>query len=356
MRILEVITPSRIGGAEVNLVTIVRGLTALGEQVTVFCPAGRPLVELLKRNGIAPVTWKTWGKLDPRTLAGFVRLIRSRRIDVVHTHLSTASLLGSLAARRARTPCVASVHGFSGARWYRLADKVTAISQAVKKHLVAQGLAEEKIEVIHAGILVEQYVPMPVDAAKRACGFDPSVPRAGVFGRLSPEKGQDVAIAAWSQVLRQSPNAVLMLVGQGRTRPALGALAKRLGIAHSVEFAGFVPDPKALMCACDAVIVPSRREGLGLAAIEAMALERPVIASDAGGLLEVVTTGETGLVFPAGEAGRIADGVVRMLEERDLAARLGEAGRQRVQGEFSADRQVARLREVLASVARGGVT
>jgi len=352
MHILEVITPSRIGGAEVNLVTIVRGLSALGERVTVFCPAGRPLVEHLKRNGIAPVTWKTWGKLDPRTLAGFVRLIRSRGIDVVHTHLSTASLLGSLAARRAGAPCVASVHGFSGARWYRRADKITAISQAVKRHLVAQGLAEEKIEVIHAGIPLEQYVPMPVDAAKRACGFDPSVPRAGVFGRLSPEKGQDVAILAWQQVVRRKPNAVLMLVGQGRTRDDLGALAKRSGVGDSVEFAGFVPDPKALMCACDAIIVPSRKEGLGLAAIEAMALERPVIVSDAGGLVEVVTDGDTGLVFPAEGSDRLAEAIIRVLSERQSAARLGEAGRKRVQERFSADRQVQALRGVLQSAAR----
>jgi len=349
MRILEIITPSRIGGAETNLVTITRGLTALNHEVTVFCPAGRPLVEYLSQRGIRPIRWRTWGKADLRTLVGLCALIRSRQVDIVHAHLSTASLLGSLAARLARRPCVVTVHGLSGARWYRFADKVVAVSEAVKGHLVAQGIPAQQIAVIYNGIPLEEYLPVPVAAARRMCGFDPSTTRVGIFGRLGLEKGQETALRAWQQVLQRYPEAILMLAGRGRSAKDLRALAASLRINGNVEFAGFVPDPKALMCACDVIVVPSRREGLGLAALEAMALERPVIVSDAGGLAEIVLHGETGLVFPRGEPQPLAEAIIRVLADPELGYRLGKAGRRRVEERFEAARQVAALQDLFLS-------
>lgn len=140
-----------------------------------------------------------------------------------------------------------------------------------------------------------------------------------------------------------------MLVGSGRSAGDLRRLAARLGISGSVEFAGFVPDPRALMCACDVIVVPSRIEGLGLAAIEAMALERPVVVSDAGGLVEVVGHEETGLVFPRGEPQALSEAIVRVLADPELARRLGKAGRRRVEERFDAARQVQLLQEAFLS-------
>lgn len=352
MRILEIITPSKIGGAEVNLVSFVQALHGYKDEVTVFCPSGRPFINYLTEHGITPHSWKTWGKLDPKTLLGLTRLIKARRFDIIHAHLSSASFIGSLAGRLTHTRCAATVHGLTYAGWYRFADRLIAVSEAVKAHLMSQGIAERKIRVIHNGIPLERYQPRPLSEAKLACGFSLDVPRVGIFGRLSPVKGHSVALTAWPRVLRRFPNARLMLVGEGNTEQELRRQAEQLAITDSVEFVGFVTDPRALMAACDVVTMPSRSEGLSLVALEAMALERPLVVSDAGGLIEVITHEETGLVVPREDAPRLADALLRVLDDAALAARLGAAGRARVSAHFSAARQMALMRDALREEAQ----
>jgi len=349
MRVLEIITPSRIGGAEVYLASLVQALWEAGDEVTVFCPSGRPIVNYLRARGITPLTWKTWGKIDPKTLFGLARLIKAQRIDVIHAHLSSAAFIGSLAGRLTGTPCVASVHGFTYAGWYRFADRLHAVSDAVKGDLLRQGIRAEKIRVVHNGIALERFVPQPVAEAKRACGFDPAVPRVGIVGRLNPVKGQATALQAWPQVRERIPAARLMLVGEGKAEPELRALAAQLGIADAVDFTGFCDDPRALMAACDVVAMPSRSEGLGLVAMEAMALQRPVVVSDAGGLVEVVVDNESGLVVPREDSDALGEALIRVLSDLALADRLAHAGRLRVEEHFSAARQLRALREVLVS-------
>lgn len=349
MRILEVITPSRIGGAETHVATITEALTALGDEVTVFCPARRPLVDYLLRRGIDPVTWETHGKFDSATLIGLSALIRARQIDVIHTHLSTASFLGSVAARIAGRPSIATVHGFNSAGWYRFSGQIIAVSHAVKKHLTNQGVPQGKIQVVYNGITLDRYEPRPLGEAKLASDLEPSFPRVGVFARLSPEKGQETALRAWPEVVREVPNARLMLVGAGSTEQELRAAAAELDIETRVEFAGFRTDPIPLMASCDVVLVPSLKEGLGLAAIEGMALERPVVATDAGGLPEILTDGETGLTVPRGEPRAMSAAILKLLGDPGLRSRLGSAGRKRAQERFDATRQTAELREALAN-------
>ena len=103
LRVLEAITPSRIGGAEVFVTDLFASFAELGAHMEVFCPAGRPFVDYAKARGISPITWNTFGKFDPITVIRLARLMRRDRIDVIHTHLSTASLLGAFAAKLART-------------------------------------------------------------------------------------------------------------------------------------------------------------------------------------------------------------------------------------------------------------
>jgi len=347
MRILEIITPSKIGGAEVYLVSFVQALRGYQDEVTVFCPSGRPFISYLSDHGITPHSWKTWGKVDPKTLFGLARLIRKCRFDIIHAHLSSAAFIGSLAGRLTHTRCAATVHGFTYAGWYRFADRLFAVSEAVKVHLLRQGISEQKIRVIHNGIPLERYQPRPLTEAKVACGFSPEVPRVGIFARLSVVKGQSVALAAWPRVLERFPNARLMLVGEGKTEQELRLQAGQLAIEDTVEFVGFANDPRALMAACDVITVPSRSEGLSLVAMEAMALERPLVVSDAGGLIEVVIHEETGLVVPREDASRLAEALIRMLDDTQLAARLSAAGRARVETHFSASRQMALLRDAL---------
>ncbi len=351
LRILELITPSRIGGAETHLATITRELSTLGDTVSVFCPEGRPLIEYLTDRNITPVSWTTWGKFDPRTLWRFAALIGERQVDIVHTHLTTATLLGSLAARFTQTPCAATVHGFTSAFCYRYVDRLITVSNAVKRHMVRQGIPARKITVLYNGIPLERYQPLAINEAKRALGFPTESYRVGIFGRLSSEKGHECLLKAWPEVTAHVLGARLMVVGAGQNEAALKEQAKRLNLRDSVEFTGFISDPRSLMSACDLVVVPSLKEGFGLAAVEAMALERPVVASDTGGLAEVVSHKETGILVPPNQPEELADAIRLLLFNQEAMTAMGRAGRLRVSKYFNAANQVRLLHDTLANIA-----
>lgn len=152
----------------------------------------------------------------------------------------------------AGVPAIATVHGLSSALWYRVPDRLVAVSDAVKAHLVAQGLPGERITVVHNGIDLARYLPAPLDVARTAAGFD-GAPRAGFFGRLSPEKGPDLAVQAWPAVRQAVAGARLLLVGDGKQRADLEKLVAELGLADAVDFAGYRADPRPLLAACDVI-------------------------------------------------------------------------------------------------------
>lgn len=365
LRVLEAITPSRIGGAEVFVTDLFASFAELGAHVEVFCPTGRPFVDYAKARGISPITWKTFGKFDPLTVIRLARLMRRDRIDVIHTHLSTASLLGAFAAKLAGRRSVAHVHGLNTATCFRYSDLIIAVSEKVKSHLVAQGVDEKKVRVVHNGVDLVRFQPIDAREAKiklgippgilpgglgGAPGYDPDAPLFGVFGRLSSEKGQRVAVEAMFLIVKEHPEARLAIVGEGTDREDLETTAEALGIRGSVQFTGFVQDVRELMSACDVVIVPSSRgEGFGLVAVEAMALSRPVVASAQGGLPEIVVPGETGLLVPPNDPQALADAVCELVAKPEIAQLMGAKGRARVEQHFALGEQMRKVLDILDS-------
>lgn len=352
IRILESITPSTIGGAEIYVADICLAFERLGADVSLFCPAGRSFVEYTAGRGITSTTWKTRGKLDPVTILKLQRLIKQNHIDVIHTHLSTASILGALAARVAGVPSVAHVHGLNSAACFRYSSHIIAVSEAVKRHLCSQGLDAEKIKVVHNGIDLSRFEPLPVHEAKQRLKYDPGEPLLGIFGRLSNEKGQRVAIESMVELLKHFPKARLLVVGKGKDMEALKETAQRLGIERNVEFTGFVQDIRSLISACDIVLTPSLKEGFGMAAIEAMASERPVVASAVGGLNEIVVDGETGFLTPPLDSKALADHIKQILDDKSLATRMGKSGRDRVESCFEQTTQMKTLLSTIRDVCK----
>jgi len=350
LRVLEAITPSTIGGAEVYVSELCEALPILGTEVDVFCPKGRSFIEFALRRGVRCVNWRTYGKVDPLTVIRLARLIKESPVDLIHTHLSTACLLGAIAARLAGRPSIAHVHGLNTATCYKLSTAVIAVSEAVKQHLCAQGIDERKIEVIHNGVRIPERGSANAAAAKLRLGYDPEWPVFGVFGRLSWEKGQRVALQAMALLRDDFPAARLVLVGGGRDMRALRAMAAGLKIADRVVFAGFVPNVPDFMMACDAVIVPSLREGLGLAALEAMAIEKPVVASAVGGLKEIVVDRVTGFAVPPNDPEAVAMCLKELMDNQPVGASMGRLGRELVEQHFDFSKQVkilaAKIREV----------
>jgi glycosyltransferase involved in cell wall biosynthesis len=355
MRIYEFITPSRIGGAETHIMDLSESLTQRGHEVTIICPQGRSLIAHLRRRQFRLRTPRLWSKFDLPTLLRLAARLRRERVDLLHTHLSTASLIGSLAARIAGIPAVATVHGLNHRAWYRLAPHIIAVSEAVKAHLVAQGMPADRIRVIRCGVDSVRLTTAAAEGAhtRARLGVRPDEFLIGVVQRLDPEKGQaNVIEAAAELVHRQGLPLRVVLVGEGRHRAALERLARARRLDDRVIFAGFQPEVAPYYAAMDVVCVASLREALSLLAIEAMALGRPVVASRVGGLPEVVADEETGLLVPPGDPAALAVAIARLLREPDTARRMGAAGRARVERLFTRERMVDQIEQVYQEVTR----
>jgi len=355
VRVYQFITPSQIGGAEVHVLTLCRKLAERGHEVTAVCPRGRALTYELRERGIRLWAPRTTGKLDPLTLLRLAARLRRERVDVLHTHLSTASLLGGLAARLAGVPAVATVHGLNTRTSFLYASRIIAVSNAVRQHLVGQRIPESRIQVVYNGIELSRYLHPPDPRRVRAeLGVPPDDFLIGAAGRLGPEKGHSYLIEATALlVARESLPVRLLIAGEGRNRSTLEETARRCGIADRVILPGFQRDVMPYQAALDVFCLPSLKEGLSLSALEAMALGKPVIASRVGGTPEVVVEGETGLLVEPANPEALAGALATLLRDPDRARRMGEAGRARVERLFDLERTVDQIEQLYRGLAEG---
>jgi glycosyltransferase involved in cell wall biosynthesis len=197
------------------------------------------------------------------------------------------------------------------------------------------------MRVIYNGIDLERFRDSGDPQALRASlGIPIDAPVIGTAGRLNEIKRQDVLINGFAQLKSRVPNAHLVLVGEGELRDELSAQAASLGLADSVHFTGYTTNPQHYHYMFDIFALTSRAEGTPQAVIEAGVAGRPVIASRVGGLPELVEHETTGLLFPAGDATALADGLFRLIHDREFAARLARAANERIESRYDIKRMV----------------
>jgi glycosyltransferase involved in cell wall biosynthesis len=300
-----------------------------------------------------------------------VATARSWKADVIHAHWAIPTGPAALlAARRLRLPSVITMHGGDvyvnpeqgydfPTRWYvrpalrwtlRHAGALTAITEDCRQHALRAGAPSGKVHIIFNGTDLRRFSPEPG-------GASPVDPRHGphmIFAcrQLFPRKGIRFLIEAAAMLAPRFPDLRLVLAGDGFERPELVRLAERLGIAERVTFLGWVANaslPPYYRAAAVSVI-PSLEEGFGIPAAEAMGCGVPVVATDAGGLPEVVEHGVTGLVVPRGDATALAGAIGELLDDPERRRRMGEAGRQRALRHFDWDRTAEQLEELYRSI------
>jgi glycosyltransferase involved in cell wall biosynthesis len=356
LRIVHYITPSQIGGAEVHVSALASKLRQRGHDVTVICPHGRPLVAELVARGLRVRAPRTIGKFDPLTLARVVRWLRRDRAQVIHTHLSTASLLGSIAARMAGIPAIATVHGLNTRTCFNWAHAIIAVSNAVKQHLVAQRMPPERITVVHNGVDMRALSRSDESAAvRRQWGIPREAPLLITVGRLTATKGHRDLLQALTKLLTDQrwEQVRLLIVGTGPLLADLQGYSVRAGLGERVIFAGFQRDVVPFLQAADIFALPSVREGLSLSALEAMAIGKPVIACRVGGTPEVVVDGKTGLLVAPGRPVELADALERLLAHPEEASTMGAAGQRRVREAFDFEQMVSKIEAIYRDVIAG---
>lgn len=294
---------------------------------------------------------------DVSALWRIYRHLRRSPCDIVHTHISKAGILGRLAAHRAGVPIVLHTYHGVPAEWEgggraarvfrycemkaaRSTDTLVAVSHAVKSALREMSIGKDSHwQVIYNGVAPSFFEPQAVS---------PPIgdPLLLAIGSLTREKGIDVLIGALPKLRQEHPELRLCLVGDGPLREELERQVAQLGLGDCVHFAGIVQDVRPWLQRCTLLIAPSLNEGMGLAAVEAMAMQRPVIASGVGGLLEVVEDGQTGRLVIPGDLNILAEEIHVLLRDPAECIRLGGNGRERARQYFSLEQSVNQLQDL----------
>ena len=317
-----------MGGAERVVLALVRGAREAGNESAVAAAPGPVADELGVHRYDLPMLER-----DPRRIPGAAlavhRAVRAFRPDVVHCPNPGGALPVALATLRGRrVPVLVSVHGVPDADYAPAARllKLSGLPVISCGPGVTAGLAEAGMRVRETVVNGVAPAPPPVDRAALAdeWGLDPASPLVVVVGRLAPVKNPALAVRA----LALLPGATLAFVGDGPLRGELEALAQEEGVADRVVFAGIRSDARALMGAADAVALTSRSEGLPLAALEALAAGTPLVATAVRGVRELLHDEEDCLLVPDDDAEALALALRRVLEDRELVARLTERGRE----------------------------
>ncbi|MFW5868282.1 MAG: glycosyltransferase family 4 protein [Armatimonadota bacterium] len=344
LTILTVITPSRYSGAERIAVYLAEGLQRRGHRVVFACKKNAQLLEALERRGLEAYALPISGKgniMAPFLLAWFAEWVGA---DIIHTHLSTASLWGAVAGKITGIPTIASVHALCIRTCYLFSDMLTACSDGVREYMAAQGIPAGRIEVMYNGLNLEQFEGLPSGAEVRdELGLPQDAPVIGEVAHLSPRKGQTHLIDAVVLLPERWPDLVCLLVGEGEDHEMLAKRIADLGLEDHVRMLGYRPDARALMKAMDVVVLPSVAiEGFGIALAEGAFLGKPVVGSDAPGIREALVDGETGLLAPSGDPRGLANAIDTILSNSGMAEEMGERGRRRAMKMFTLDHMVER--------------
>lgn len=342
LSILQIITQRRFSGAERVCLSLCADLQQRGHRVLLLCKPDGGLPDEARKLGLAVQTPNISGKLNlvaPFTLA---RIARQFGADVIHTHLSSASLWGGLAGRLSGIPTLGHVHALNTWFYYRFSTMAATCSGGVKQYVVAQGADPAKVRVVYNGIPANRLDGVLSSAeARQMLGLAPDQPVVACVAHLSPKKGQIFLLQAVALLRDRFPDLVCLLAGEGEMTEQLQQQAAALGIADRVRLLGFRRDVMSVMQAADVVVLPSiAKEGLGLVLVEAALLEKPTIGSNAPGIDEAVQGGVTGLLVAPGDAAALAEGLALLLGDAALRSQMGQAGRQRALQMFTQEAMV----------------
>ncbi len=366
VRVVEIIATGTNGGAQEHVFGLLTRLDPNRYDVHVVSLSTGSAVRKLERQGI-PVT--VIDEPDDAIATGAVAaLLTDLRPEVLHNHMYRAELVGTRAAialgdiGRPRPYVVSTVHSSrvrseEDRQQLRLLtsrmDRLIAVSRSIVAKLEHEGRDAAPISLIHNGVDLERYDHQgPCCTLREEYGLPADGPIIGVVARLEPEKGHPTLLEAWVQVARAIPDASLLVIGEGSRREALETMAAGLGLAGRVVFTGRRDDVPAVTAALDVAVLPSYREALGLTILEAMALSRPIVASNVGGIPEMVEDGVTGLLVPPHDADALAAAIIRLLRDHPLADTLGRAGHDLVHERFCIELMVAAVEQIYDDGAR----
>jgi len=368
-RLLWLLDGLGVGGAEALVVPFARTLDRTQYELTVACLGrieGEMVVSRLREAGVPVVEFGARNLRDLRTFRRVRDYVRDQRIDLIHAHLTYAGIWSALLTRQTGIPSVVSLHVATSATrtlrpslrhristdvrdWLmrkvlnRWATRVIMVSEALRQTYLRHGdLRPEKVQVVHNGIELDRFA-RDREATRDRVHAEFDIPRDApvlvTVAVLRPGKGVEVLLEA----ARAVKDAHFLILGDGPKRAEWEALASAHGIGERVHWAGYRTDVDALLAGCDLLVHPSLDDAFPTVLLEAMAAGLPVVASEVGGIPEIVVVGDTGLLVSPGDAAALARSINALLLDRAQLVRMGEVGREVATTRFSTGAWVGRL-------------
>jgi len=354
IRVVEVLATGSNGGAQEHLYNLATRIDRARYELSVVSLSAGSAVRKLQRAGVPVLVIDDPD--DAITVGALTAHLADVRADVVHNHMFRAETVGTRAAialgeiGRRRPYVVSTVHSSrfrprdDREELRRLTpemDRLIAVSRMILAKLEDEGRTTIPVELIYNGVDLQRYDHQgPCCTLRDEYGMEPGAVIVGVVARLEPEKGHATLLEAWPLVLQHVPNAYLLIVGEGGRRESLEQQARDLRIAHRIVFTGRRDDVPAVTAALDCAVLPSYREAQGLTILEAMALSRPVVASNVGGIPEMIEDGVSGLLVPPRDAPALGAAISRVLLDHSFADTIARAGHDLVHERFCVELMV----------------
>ena len=328
--------------------------------------ADSPFIRAARDIGLPVHLIRGWNQFDLRMIHEVAQLTRRLEIDIVHAHEVKSDVITLLASLFHRVRTVTTMHGWIGngvkqrtmialdRRVARYFDLTIAVSRRIREELLEAGVPSNRVRVLHNGIVLDRYRRQGQNGyLPDLIGTLPSGIVIVSVGRLSPEKGQADLIDALAIVSSAGVPFTAVFAGDGPSRSALQARIRAHGLEKSVYLPGYIDPPQRLIEAADLLVLPSHTEGLPNAALEALAMKVPVVATKVGGTPEVITDRETGRLVPAAAPDALADAILDFAANQEEWRRTAARGRTMVEARFDFGNRTRQLEELYREVMTG---
>ena len=358
IKVLEMIDQPFLGGGQITLLSLAKGLDKDKFEILAASGGGGPLVDELGKLGVPHISIDIRKSSGPGAVVRIAAALRGAGIDLFHTHGGVAGLYGRLAAKKAGIPAVVhTLHGIHylhyrnpllkwafiilERRLSRFTDAVIFVSQAdLRKGMKLRLAPAGKARLIRNGIDPAGIIPGFDRAAKKSQLGSDGRPLVVAVSRLHRQKGLKYLLRAVPLIREEIPAVKVVIAGGGPLESKLASAVRRLRIGESATLLGERKDAREVLAAADVFVLPSLWEGLPYVLVEAAALGKPIVATDIDGVREVVRSGETGVLVPPRDPGGLAAALILLLRDRDLAGKLGERARRDIPSAFALERMV----------------
>ncbi|MDO8603446.1 MAG: glycosyltransferase family 4 protein [Candidatus Omnitrophota bacterium] len=361
MKILLLTTHLNIGGISTYTVSLAKALKANGHEVFVVSSSGM-LAPELAQSGVSHINidMLTKSELNPkvfRAIFEITKIVKRLHIDIIHSQTRITQIIGFFVSKLSGVPLITTCHGFFNKNIGRIllpawGDRVIAISDAVKENLIDYfGVDKNRVLMIYNGIEIKKFLKGfsedERDKIKDKFGIKRDHSVIGTVARFTPDKGHDMLLYALFKILKEKPNVQLVFAGDGDRRREIEKLSQRLGLSDNVVFIKPQLSTVNVLAIIDVfMFTPARREGLGLALLEALASGKPVVATNVGGISSVVENNVNGFLVEPSNPALLVEPVLRLLKDKALYARMAQAGKEIVVKKFSINGMVDRTENV----------